>query len=119
MTAHNKHPFTPDGVTARINEAGKPIHMQQLGEQFGVTTLVAREMVNRLVAGGLVKTVLYNKHTSAVPVWYQPPVYTSATGITAPRPFKPYVPGKEWAVVKQRIGEIREHPSRYFDEGIV
>lgn len=51
----NTHPFTEDGVVARLTETGKRYLRRKLADQFNVTTPEMRAMLDGLVAKGLIE----------------------------------------------------------------
>lgn len=51
----NTHPFTEDGVIARLTETGKRYLRRKLADQFKVRTTEMRAMLDSLVAKGLIE----------------------------------------------------------------
>jgi hypothetical protein len=51
----NHHPFTEEGVLARITETGFKYQPRNLAKQFRVQTSAMRTMLNKLVEQGLIQ----------------------------------------------------------------
>ena len=109
MGIKNIHEYSETGVMARLKESGKAYATSELAELFHVSTASMQGTINLLIGRGLVVSAVHGKRRRYMLA--RPKVEDE----TKPYEMKPYLQGKEWATVNDRIKELRVHASKFFD----
>ena len=108
MVAKNMHLFSEAGIIARMRETSRAYTTSELGALFNTTCHAVQATLNLLMGKGQITSAVHGKKRRYVLA--RPKVAAST-----PYAMKPYVQGREWATVTERIAEARVHPSKFFD----